>query len=193
MFSCLGRIIKLVFQISLVIGLFVGGFVLVENLGIISDLQSGTPLPDIPANSPSGSYTSSPEDKDIIRAVRNGVNGRTYTMPTGSWEWRTRYCTHQDVAFDIHAKNNPELAKCAEVGDSYREKHYVSGTETHRCGTLPDVGWSVASLGDDRWRASQGGNSWVVTKIDGSRGAIEGMIEVSVSDFSFQVEPNQTC
>lgn len=192
MFSCLGRIIKTIFFISLVVGLIGGGFILADNLGIISDLQSGTPPEEIPGNSPRGTYSSSPEDKDIIQAVRNGVNGRTYTTTAGRWESQDHQCTHQEVASDIY-KNNPRLAKCPEVGHVYQKRQYVSETETHRCGTLPETGWTVTSLEEDSWRASHGGSSWIVTKVDGGRAAVEGWIEIGVSDFSFWVKPNQDC
>lgn len=192
MFSCLGRIIKVVFQIAIVGGLIVGGIVLVNDLGILSSVQTGS-SPDSDFGIPNGEVSSEPNDEHIVKAVQSSLNGKTYKefITKNEPKWRT--CTEYDVALDPYAKNNPELAKCPHAGKRYRESNFVTVVETKKCAPIPEAGLQVVSLGNDQWQAIYGGNRWTVTKLDGSQTSAGEIIEISISNFRFQVNAHQDC
>jgi hypothetical protein len=146
-----------------------------------------------------------PSREDLIQAVRNHVNGKSYNKTVTKnkrvtkYESRPHRCTEEDVARDPHMPRNPELADCPRVGAiDWRDEPVtvtepVAVTETHTCSSLPgpEAGWSVTSTGNDTWRVSHGGSAWDVTKADGRADGVEGVVRVS--EFAFKIKPHQDC
>jgi hypothetical protein len=149
--------------------------------------------------------TTEPSQADLIQAVRNSVNGKTYSRtstanrPVTRYERRPHTCTQFDVDRDPYMPRNPELARCPRAGHTYwtdepvTETESQKVTETLQCPTLPgaEFGWSVVPAGDDTWRVSVNGSTWDVTKVDGGAVGVPGVVRVS--KFTFTIKPHQNC
>jgi hypothetical protein len=149
--------------------------------------------------------TTEPSQADLVQAVRNSVNGKTYSRtstaskPVMRYERRAHFCSQLDVDRDPYMPRNPELAKCPRVGHTYWTNEPVTETEpqtvteTLRCPTLPgpEFGWSVVQVSDDTWQVSVSGSTWDVTKVDGGAVGVPGVVRVS--KFTFTIKPHQDC
>lgn len=144
-------------------------------------------------NVPVPTYTTTPSRKDIIQAVKRGVEGKTYTVSTSHEEPIIHRCSQQDVDFDPYMPHNPELAKCPSVGATYTEWKTVHENKTLQCAYLPnvDAGWYVESKGDDRWQVSISGSTWDVKKLNGASANTGDYVRVS--SFTFMITPHQDC
>lgn len=137
--------------------------------------------------------TAEPSRSDLIQAVRNSVRGKTYTMEVPEQRAVQHTCSQVDVDLDIHAKHNPELARCPHVGATYQtqETVYVSQLQPCQEPSGSDDSWSVNEMGEDTWHVSQAGRVWIVRKIEGSSANIGDIVRVS--GFAFAIEPQQAC
>lgn len=117
------------------------------------------------------SHTESTDDPTpavIIRAVRDSVNGKTYSAQVARREMRDYGCSQLDVERDPNAKHNPELARCPHVG-TFSEWKTVWVSENRPCPTLndPDSAWHVQASGPGAWKVSLYGKGWRVDKFQG--------------------------
>lgn len=137
--------------------------------------------------------TSDPTRTDIIEAVRDSVNGKTYTATIFRDEAVFHTCSQMDVDMDPYMPHNPELAKCPSVGATYTTWETYTEYETRTCEALPgpEYGWYVEELGDDKWRVTYSGSVWDVEKLEG--GAASMGDTVHVSGFVFKITAYQDC
>lgn len=142
---------------------------------------------------PQPPVTTEPTRADLIQAVRNHVNGKTYNKTVTTYENRAHTCTQYDVDTDPYMPRNPELAKCPYVGKTYWRQETVTATQTQNCPSLPDdeSSWSVTSVGNETWRVAFAGSVWDVHKVDGR--AVSGEDAVRVSTFAFTIKAHQDC
>jgi hypothetical protein len=121
------------------------------------------------------------------------VNGKTYSDQVVKWETVTRHCSQIDVDMDIYMPNNPELAKCPEVGAVYYEEQSYTETVTKQCDSLPEPSsaWSVQETGSDKWRVGYGGDTWNVELVSGGSSSVGDTVQVS--SFTFVITTNQAC
>lgn len=137
--------------------------------------------------------STTPTRTDVIEAVRQSVNGKTYVETVYKSVPTTRFCNEIDVDLDPYMPHNPELAKCPYVGKSYVVQDTVAADETRKCATLPaasDGSWYVEDRGDDSWRVSRNTSSWDVGKVGGGSASLP---VISVSGFEFTIEADQDC
>src|SRR5262245_12509935 len=84
-------------------------------------------------NSSSEPITSEPSRDDLIQAVRNDVNGKTYyrtsNKPVTRYERRPHSCSQFDVDRDPYMPRNPELARCPRVGATYWVNETITETQ----------------------------------------------------------------
>ena len=137
-----------------------------------------------------------PSRYDLIRAVRNHVAGKTYTKTIYERRRISRTCSQTDVDFDYHAKRNPELAKCTYVGATYWDWKNVAVKKRYNCKTPPssDHGWNIRKISANKWRISNYGSTWDLTKISSNSVGVD-IIYISIrgSRNAFRIYAHQDC
>jgi hypothetical protein len=135
-----------------------------------------------------------PSRDDLIKAVQNHVASKTYEKTTHKVEQRPRRCSQIDVDLDPHAKRNPELAKCPYVGATYFVSETVPVRRRYECKRPPDHGWSVQKIGSEKWRVSNSGSTWDLTKISSKSVDVDVIyIHVRGSKSAFKIAAHQEC
>jgi hypothetical protein len=145
---------------------------------------------------PKVTKSDDPSRDDLIRAVINHVSGKTYSKTTYKYLQKTRTCSQIDVDLDPYAKRNPELAKCPHVGATYWVSERIPVQKRYRCMTPPppDHGWSVQKISSNKWRVSNSGATWDLTKISSKSVGVDVIyIEVRGSRNAFRIDAHQDC
>lgn len=132
----------------------------------------------------SSSGGSSPPNEDVIRAVHDHLQGKTYTVVETVTEEQRVSCSQVDYDTDPY-KGDPYLGKCRGSDGLYGYGYKtVSRQVTNRiqrdCPAPPPVSspsWSVRELGEERWEVSNTQGRWVVEKVDSG----------------FRIQPQQDC
>lgn len=146
-----------------------------------------------PAPTPPVRVSATPSDDDLVRAVRSHLSGKAYVEQGWTFETRRRTCSQVQVDMDIHAKHNPELARCPYVGASYEDRVRVPTTTRKPCPSPPGPGphWLVSKAGSSTWRVSTGGRVWEVTKVTGGSASAKDV--VTVGAWQFTIRAHQEC
>jgi hypothetical protein len=145
---------------------------------------------------PKVTISDNPSRDDLIRAVRNHVSGKTYSKTTYERRQISRTCSQVDVDLDIHAKRNPELARCPYVGATYWYSKNVPVQKKYNCRMPPPPGhnWYVQKISSNKWRVSNSGSKWDLIKISSKSVGVDVIyINVRGSRNAFRIYAHQDC
>jgi len=142
---------------------------------------SGKPRPK-PA--PKIEKPEGPSRDDLIKAVQDRLAGKKYKTSVTRVEPQWVTCSQIDV----------QMARCAQVGFKRTIPVTVTKTEMRDCKRPPDTGWSVQKIGSDRWRVSNSGSTWDLTRMSGGGVNPDTVyIPVKGSSWAFKIEAHQDC